>query len=119
VPLEAARPKLPPQPPADPLAPGPFAFADPDRVRGILANAGWQAIGVARHDAAMRIAGPGEIEAATEFCTRVGILARLLAEEGEELRAAVREVVAAALAPHDGPEGVVLGGAVWLVSATA
>jgi SAM-dependent methyltransferase len=119
VPLEAARHLLPPQPPADPLAPGPFAFADPDRVRGVLADAGWQAIGIARHDAAMRIAGPGEIAPATEFATRVGILARLLAEESEEVRAAVREVVAAALAPHDGPGGVVLGGSVWLVSATA
>jgi SAM-dependent methyltransferase len=36
VPLRAASPHLPPQPTHDPEAPGPFAFADADRVRGIL-----------------------------------------------------------------------------------
>ena len=37
-PLEAAAPFLPPIPQADPDAPGRWAFADPDRVRGILAG---------------------------------------------------------------------------------
>ena len=37
----AARPLLPPQPPLDPRAPGPFAFADPDYVREILTSAGF------------------------------------------------------------------------------
>jgi ubiquinone/menaquinone biosynthesis C-methylase UbiE len=35
-PVAAAAPFLPPMPPSDPTAPGPFAFADSDRVRGIL-----------------------------------------------------------------------------------
>lgn len=32
-----------PPPPSDPHAPGPMAFADPDRVLGLLAEAGWDA----------------------------------------------------------------------------
>ncbi|HEY5006799.1 MAG TPA: class I SAM-dependent methyltransferase, partial [Caulobacteraceae bacterium] len=37
VPLAAAQPFFPdPAPPTDPLAPGPFAFADPERLRAIL-----------------------------------------------------------------------------------
>ncbi len=40
-PMEAAQPFLPPSPPMDPTAPGPFAFADPDRVRSILSEAGF------------------------------------------------------------------------------
>jgi SAM-dependent methyltransferase len=35
--------RLPPPPPAAPGAPGPAAFADRDRLAGILADAGWQA----------------------------------------------------------------------------
>ena len=37
-PLQAALPLLPPVAPPDPAAPGPFAFADPSRVRSILAD---------------------------------------------------------------------------------
>jgi SAM-dependent methyltransferase len=42
--LRAALPH--PPPPLDPLAPGPLAFADPARVRGILIDAGWSAIDI-------------------------------------------------------------------------
>ena len=57
VPLEAARPLLPPQPPPEPYAPGPFAFADAERVGSILAAAGWKGANVVRHDMPMRLAG--------------------------------------------------------------
>src|ERR1700753_1453003 len=40
VPLAAAKDLLPAQPPPDPLAPGPFAFADPQRVRDVLGKGG-------------------------------------------------------------------------------
>jgi SAM-dependent methyltransferase len=42
LPLSAASAHLPPQSAHDPDAPGPFAFANPDRVRGILERSGWQ-----------------------------------------------------------------------------
>jgi SAM-dependent methyltransferase len=123
VPLDAGRPLLPPQPPPEPGAlpyvPGPFAFADPDRVRGILAEAGWQDVALAPRDVPMRIAPPGQVDAAAEFATRVGVLARALADADPALRARVRQAVADALRPHDGPDGVVLSGAIWLVSARA
>jgi SAM-dependent methyltransferase len=119
VPLTAALPLLPPQPPAEPHAPGPFAFSDPERVRGILSAAGWKDFTAQKHDVGMRVAGPGQLEEATDFAMRVGALARLLVEEAPEVRAEVRAVVKAALAPHDGPDGVMLGGAIWLVSARA
>jgi SAM-dependent methyltransferase len=45
LPLEAALPFLPPMPPpGDPTAPGPFAFANPDRIRAILGAGGFQAV---------------------------------------------------------------------------
>ena len=81
VPQEAARAFIPPQPPADPDAPGPFAFANQDRTRGIMTSAGWHDVTLTRHDVPMRIAAAGQIEQATDFATRVGPLARILAEE--------------------------------------
>src|SRR5439155_20528067 len=54
-PFKAAAHLLPPQPPSDPLAPGPFAFADPQRLRGILAQAGFGEIALRPFD--LRVGG--------------------------------------------------------------
>ncbi len=119
VPLEAARFLLPPQPPPEPDAPGPFAFADAERVRRILAEAGWQCIGLEPCDVPMRLAGPGQIGQATEFATRVGALARVLADAEPELRSRAQEAVADVLGGYDGPDGISLSGSIWIVSARA
>jgi SAM-dependent methyltransferase len=119
VPLTAASSLLPPQPPSDPDAPGPFAFADPDRTRRILISAGWKGATFVRQDIPMRIAGTGQIEQATDLATRVGGLARILAEADADTTARVRGVVADALKPYDGPAGIVLSGSIWLISARA
>ena len=117
VPLEAGRRYLPPQPPADPEAPGPFAFADPERVRRILAAAGWRDIVARPQEAPMQMAGAGDLEGATAFATSVGALARLLAEAEPETRRVVERAVREALRAHDEPGGITLTGAIWLVSA--
>ena len=44
VPIEAARPHVPPQPPVDPMAPGMFSLAREERLRGILTEAGFREI---------------------------------------------------------------------------
>jgi SAM-dependent methyltransferase len=119
VPLRAARARvaLPEEPPAEPGAPGPFAFDDPARVRGILDAAGWREVDVAPHDTALRLAEPGEVEEAARGATRVGPLARALAGAGQDTRGVAEAAAAEALRPYDGPGGVVMPGAVWLVSA--
>ena len=117
VPLAAARPHLPPQPDIDPNAPGPFAFADPDRVRAILREAGYSAVDVARHNTAMRICGPGEIEGAARFAVESGPVARVLAGAEPDARAAAEQAIVAEFRRLDGPDGVELPGSVWLVSA--
>lgn len=102
-------------PPAapEPGAPGPFAFADPDRVRAILAAAGFENVTITAHDEAI---GPGDLETTLSLALRVGPLGALLRENPEK-RDAVIAAVRAALAPHDGPEGVKLGSATWIVTA--
>jgi SAM-dependent methyltransferase len=119
VPQQAARALLPPQPPADPHAPGPFAFADRDRTLGIFRDAGWQDVTLTRQDVPMRFAASGEIDQATDFATRVGALARMLAEVDPALHPRIRSAVADALAAYDSPAGIILSGSIWLISARA
>ena len=60
VPTQAAAHLLPPAPAMEPNAPGPFAFADADRVRRILGTAGWSDVVLTRQDVPMRVAGPAK-----------------------------------------------------------
>ena len=55
--LRAALPE--PPPPADPLAPGPTAFADDARLRAILIDAGWTAVEIEPLDATCHFAVDG------------------------------------------------------------
>jgi SAM-dependent methyltransferase len=119
VPLAAARPHLPPQSESDPLAPGPFAFADPDRVRGILTRAGYSGVDIARHDASMQICGPGEAERAARFAVDSGPVARFMAGAEPAARAAAEQAIVAAFRRLEGPGGIELPGSVWFVSACA
>ncbi|MBW6932437.1 hypothetical protein KXS72_25230, partial [Salmonella enterica subsp. enterica serovar Weltevreden] len=48
----AAAPLLPGRPARAPDGPGQFAFADADKVRGILAAAGWTGVGIRAVDLA-------------------------------------------------------------------
>ena len=113
VPLMAALPLLPPLPPADPLAPGPFAFADPARIHAILEGSGWHSVNVEKYDAQI---GSGDLAATVEMTFRVGPLGMALRENPDRV-GAVSEAVRTALAPYDGPDGVKLPAAVWIVQA--
>jgi len=117
VPISAARAALGiTPPPADPNAPGPFAFADDGRVRGILEAAGFGAINVERFDASVVLGATPR--AAAEAMTRIGPVARLVREVGIEHQPTVAAAVEKALvsyAASDGP--VTLQGSAWIVTA--
>ncbi|HUJ60513.1 MAG TPA: class I SAM-dependent methyltransferase [Kofleriaceae bacterium] len=115
VPLAAARELLPPQPPPDPIAPGPFAFGDGARVRSILERAGYRDIAIDPHDTTMWL-GESPEDAAVHALS-VGPLARAAAELPEPTRARIRERVAAAVAPFAGAGGIAPPAAIWLVRA--
>ncbi len=114
-PMAAALVHVPPPPPADPLAPGPFAFADPERVRAILGEAGFLDIALAPH--AEKI-GAGDLDSALNLSLKVGPLGGLLREHPDK-RDAVIGAVRDVLAAHEGPDGVKLDSATWIVTATA
>jgi SAM-dependent methyltransferase len=113
LPMEAAGPLVPPQPPPEPSAPGPFAFANPDRVRGVLANAGFVAVEIRPHDEKV---GSGDLETALGLALSIGPLGAIL-RENPDLREPVRPRVREALAAHDGGAGPQLHAAVWVVTA--
>lgn len=115
LPLRAASAHLPPQPDPDPRAPGPFAFADPDRVRRILSAAGFADVEITARD---ELVGSGDLEAMLAVCARVGALGKIL-RENPHLREAALPAVRSALAPYDGPDGVRLNAATWVVTARA
>ncbi len=118
VPLSAARAAMGiTPPPADPDAPGPFAFADENRVRAILADAGFGAIDFQRFDAAIPLGATPR--AAAEFVTQIGPVSRLVREVGAEHLPVILEAVERALTPLAVRDGhVSLDGSSWIVSAT-
>ncbi|MDQ0465816.1 SAM-dependent methyltransferase [Caulobacter ginsengisoli] len=114
LPLQVALAILPePPPPPDPTAPGPFAFGDADRTRGILEQAGFADIDIQPFDT---LIGSGGLEETVALSQRVGPLGNLL-RESPDLAPAVIAALREALSAHDGPDGVRLNGAVWIVTA--
>jgi SAM-dependent methyltransferase len=99
--------------------PGMFAFADPDRIRQILATAGWQDIEITGEHASILVGGGGSVDDAVEFL-RTGSIGRTMLA-GADARTADRAIasVRAALTPYADAKGVHLDAAVWLVQATA
>jgi SAM-dependent methyltransferase len=112
VPLSAAAPYLPPLEP-DPDSAPPFSFADPSRVHGILAKAGFQDIEIAAYD---HLVGTGDAQSMLELALRVGSLGKIV-REAAQLRPLVIEPVRKALAEFDGPSGPRLNAATWIVTA--
>jgi hypothetical protein len=108
---------LPPMPPPDPLAPGPFAFAGEDRVRTILTDSGWTDVEVEAQDHDMVLFGSTDLEATVDRSLRLGPAARALKGVDAEMLARVRLGVREFLEPQLTPNGVVMNGAVWIVTA--
>ena len=103
--------------PTDPFAPGPFAFADSARVQNILEGAGFCDVSPRSFEPELAVAGGREVERSAEFLMDLGPMRRVLADADDDLRAAVREAIAGAIAPYETPTGVIMPSAAWIVSA--
>jgi len=117
VPLQAIQDLLPPLPPLDPNAPGPFSFADSARVEQILTAAGFVEIAIAAHDFDVCFAATGGVAAAVELAMQIGPASSALAGTDKTVRAASAERLRVALAGHERDGAVALGGAIWIVEA--
>ena len=113
----AVQPFLPPpEEPADPRAPGPFAFAESDWVKEILTTAGYADVEVESVTPELRVGG--NVEEAMYFQSRIGPLARVVAELDDETQAKANAAVKDALEDYVTEDGVRLRSAAWLVSAS-
>ncbi len=112
-PLQAALPFIPPVTPSDPSAPGPFAFADRDRVRAILINAKFRSVTVNPLDL---LIGGADIEQALNLSLKMGPLGAVLREH-PELTAMVVDAVRDTLSTYVTPNGVMMAAAAWIVLA--
>ena len=119
VPGAALAEHLPPPGFGSGTGPGMFAFADPDRVRPILAAAGWRDIEITSEPRSILVGGGGSVDDAVEFL-RTGSMGRMMlaGADADTVDRAVASV-RAALTPYADAEGVHLDAGVWLVQAAA
>lgn len=100
-------------PPAPPDAPGPLAFGDPDRVRSVLAAAGFRDVGLAAVEAPMLFGADRE--------DALGFISGQVETPLREADAPTRERAVAALRDtitrHDTGDGVYFQSAAWVVTA--
>ena len=117
----AALTEIVPQPsaPADPGAPGPFAFGDPARVERILGGAGWKELVFEPFDYAMVVGeGADAVEDALGYFQRIGPAARGLAGLPDAERAVACKRLRALLASRRTADAVAMPSAAWIVSAS-
>jgi SAM-dependent methyltransferase len=117
VPLMAAAQHVALPPPPAPDAPGPFAFADAGRVRGILEAAGLADVALEPLADFMTLGGGRSFDEVVEFLLQIGPTAAVLRESPPAAVAAVREAVREALAPYRSEGGVRMRYAAWVVTA--
>jgi len=115
LPSRAVDPILPPATPAAVLGPGPFAFADPERIRGFLGAAGFRNVAIAPHDAELPL-GDDPLDAA-KVAAGFGVVARRLAGLPPATFARALEAIAEALRAVTRSDGVYLSAATWVVTA--
>ncbi len=117
IPLLAALQHLPPPPSPDPHEPGPFAFADPERLRHILDASGFSDIAIEAYRPDISFGESESLLHSAREITLLGPVARLLQDQPEETLERVIESVAEALEPFYQRGEVSLPGAAWFVTA--
>jgi SAM-dependent methyltransferase len=95
--------------------PGPFSLAHPQRIRSLLAGAGFGRIGVDGLEEPMRVGD--DVDDVIGYYRGLPIARQMLTGAGEQATAAVLESLRDALRPHQGSDGVTLRSAAWLVTA--
>jgi ubiquinone/menaquinone biosynthesis C-methylase UbiE len=102
-------------PPAVAGVPGPFGLADPGYVRTLLTRAGFADVDIQGIEEEVWLgADPDD---AFRFVTGMGLARSLLAPLDDGTRTRTLDAVRALLEAHAAPDGVLLGGAAWLILA--
>lgn len=103
-----------PDPPG-PDDPGPFAFREPDRVNGILFDAGFTGIEITPNRLALDFGL--DIEGAASKLTQLGPMSQPIAQATADIQARIRADLASAIEDYLTDDGVKIDSATWIVSA--
>lgn len=118
LPIIAASKHLPPGgPPPEPEAPGPFAFADPERVEAILHESGFLNIQHESLERDLLVGGGRSLDDTVEFLAQLGPAGAALRDAGAELRSEVMKEIRNVIKPFHEKGGVRMPSATWIVSA--
>jgi SAM-dependent methyltransferase len=109
----AAAPLLPNLPPRQPDAPGQFAFANSDRIRGILTDSGWTEIDIQPVDVECSLPEPELVR----YVTRLGPVGLALQNADEQTRARIADAIRPAFDRYVRGDEVRFTAACWIVSA--
>jgi SAM-dependent methyltransferase len=112
----AAVATLTPLPSADPNAPGPFGFANAERVAGILERAGFSHVAFEKLDRVIPVGPEGSLDDAAAFLVQMGPASAALKNAPPELVPAAMAAVREAIAPYQTPEGLRMPSATWIVT---
>ncbi len=113
-PMEALRDVIDLPPPGDATAPGPFAFADGDRVQKLIASAGFHDVAFEAWDREMSLGGGSDIEAATKAAVGVGPTGGAIRAAGAENYEKCMDAVRNWITERMTPDGVKLAAATWM-----
>lgn len=106
-------------PPPEPGVPGPFAFADPERVRRILEDAGFRDVRLEDHRTAMQLGASDDLDEIVDFAMQMGPAGAVLRDAPTEKIEQVAIAIRKALEPHRTDGGVRMDAACWMVTARA
>jgi SAM-dependent methyltransferase len=118
--LAAAQRVFPNQPiPAllEPGQPGPFYFADPQFVRHLLGEAGFNQIEIVPHEQQVQVGGARTLAEALDYLLKIGPAARMFADADRSLEPRLREELASVLQPYASERGVWMPSSTHLVNA--
>ena len=113
-PAAAIAPFLPPSPPIDPHAPGPFAFADRAYLVGVLAQAGFAEVQVESTETQLRLGR--SVDEALNFTMRVGPLSRPLAALADGPKQQAMDALRRLMNQHERSGAVRLSARCWIVT---
>ncbi len=119
IPIQAALQHLPPPEPMAPGAPGPFAFADPERVKAILGSAGFHHLSVEPFATTLTVSEAPSLAESVRDLANIGPVARLLTDQPSAILEQVFKAMEEVLEPHYNGRCLALPGAVWFVTATS
>lgn len=119
VPMGAALEHVPAPPQTDPTAPGPWAFADPARVGGLLGEAGFDDVAIDPFEGELTLAGGGDAASVLDFLRSTSLGRLLLQQEDPTVAEVVERAVLEALEPYEDDGEVRLGFSTWVVTARA